>query len=282
MGDLMYPHHHQAPFPMAHNSMLTAMPVYLPPRVPVLPRGHPGVLPRSIMPHEPAQLMEVPPSVRHMPLPMQMIPVDGMMQQMEMAMPTRLPVMSAASKSLETMNARSGVDDAGSSDGTWPVQGDLGRSPSNAISVEQFETHHDAATATAIATGASNGPNCAEGSLPSAQPASTPLMTTAAAPHLAGASAGMQRWPGAPVGVYSYSSSMMAPQSLVASPANFSGMTVDADSVPGYQQSVPSSSWAEASAYDVTASGRSWSGLALSLPPASVSDPIGIVNRAPA
>ena len=144
-----------------------------------------------------------------------------------------------------------------------PVQGALGRS-SNAISVEQFETHHDAATATAIATGASNGPNCAEGSLPSAQPASTPLMTTVAAPHLAGASAGMQRWPGAPVGVYSYSASMMAPQSLVASPANFSGMTVDADSVPGYQQSAPSSSWAEASAYDVTASGRSWSGLALS------------------
>ena len=211
-----------------------------------------------------------------------MIPVDGMMQQMEMAMPTRLPVMSAASKSLETMNARSGVDDAGSGDGTWPVQGALGRSPSNALSVEQFETHHDAATATAIATGASNGPNCAEGSLPSAQPASTPLMTTVAAPHLAGASAGMQRWPGAPVGVYSYSSSMMAPQSLVASPANFSGMTVDADSVPGYQQSVPSSSWAEASAYDVTASGQSWSGLALSLPPASVSDPIDRAKPSPA
>ena len=262
MGDLMYPHQPPSPYPMAHNSMLNAMPVYLQPQVSVLPHPH-------MMAHmDPVRLMELPPSVRPVPLPLRMMPVGGMMpqQQMEMGL-----MPAGASKSSETMNAQGGAEDTASGAGTWPVQGSLeatlGSSTSNARSVEQFETPHDAATA--IATGASNGPNRAEGSLSSTQPASPPLMTTTAAPGLATASAGLQiptTWPGgAAIGAYNHSSSIMM------APATYSGMTVNANSIPlarevhpAYQRSAPPT--VETLAFDASASGKSWPGLALSPP----------------
>ena len=187
-------------------------------------------------------------------------------QQMEMGL-----MPAGASKSSETMNAQGGAEDTASGAGTWPVQGSLeatlGSSTSNARSVEQFETPHDAATA--IATGASNGPNRAEGSLSSTQPASPPLMTTTAAPGLATASAGLQiptTWPGgAAIGAYNHSSSIMM------APATYSGMTVNANSIPlarevhpAYQRSAPPT--VETLAFDASASGKSWPGLALSPP----------------